>query len=916
MPRPEDEEVAIDVREHLAAIVDSSDDAILSKDLAGTILSWNKGAERMYGYSAEEVIGRPVSVLVPPDRPQEVSGILARLRTGTAIDHFETVRVRKDGTLVQVSLTISPVRDRRGRIVAASIIARDITERRRAAEGAAHFEGILAAASDAFVGMDIEGTITKWNRAAEDLLGWGTGEAAGRRLSELIIPERYRDAHERGLRRYLETGEGPVIGQRIELTALHRDGHEIPIELSVFVTVTGGVEGFNAFVHDISEHKQLTSELEAARDQALEASRMKSDFLAMMSHEIRTPMNGVLGMAGLLLDTELDPEQREYAEIVRSSGDALLSIINDILDFSKVEAGKLDLEIVDVNLHTLVEEVADLLAARAHNKGLELATLIDPEVPQAVRADPGRLRQILLNLLSNAVKFTNAGEVVVRATASDATEEDVAIGFQVIDTGIGIHPGDQDRLFEPFSQADSSTSRTYGGTGLGLAISQRLVEMLGGELTVHSEPGVGSTFEFTVRLPRGEVAPITVPRTDLTGLRVLIVDDNATNRKILEQQVASWRMASTSADGGAAALEQLREAHTAGRRYDLALLDMDMPDLDGIELTRLIRGDPATATLPVVLMTSSGVRGSHEAARQAGVSAYLTKPVHESQLFDAIAAVFSAESTRVSPTTQATIADDRARSRPPLLVAEDNPANQKVAAAMLAKIGYRADIVADGAEAVEAVRRVSYGAVLMDCQMPEMDGYAATAAIRSSEQAGAGRLPIIAMTASATQGEEERCLLAGMDAYVSKPVDVERLATVLKQWVPVNDQNARPSSTALVRADTDTFDSNRIASLRETMASWPGGFTGLMTGFVEEATTSLANVRTALAAGDIETVSRELHTVAGAAAAVGAVSLASAARRLEDALKAEGASVDADAFSPIEAEFRQVAEWVHNQTQA
>jgi PAS domain S-box-containing protein len=425
---------------------------------------------------------------VPPDRPQEVSSILARLRSGTAVDHFETVRVRKDGTLVQVSLTISPVRDRRGRIVAASTVARDITERRRAAEEAAHFEGILAAASDAFVGMDIEGTVTGWNRAAEDLLGWATGDAAGRRLSELILPERYRDAHERGLRRYLETGEGPVIGQRIELAALHRDGHEIPIELSVFVTVTGGVEGFNAFIHDISEHKWLTSELEAARDQALEASRMKSDFLAMMSHEIRTPMNGVLGMAGLLLDTELDPEQREYAEIVRSSGDALLSIINDILDFSKVEAGKLDLEIVDVNLHTLVEEVADLLAARAHGKGLELATLIDPEVPLAVRVDPGRLRQILLNLLSNAVKFTTTGEVVVRVTACDATDEDVAIRFQVTDTGIGIHSWDQDRLFEPFSQADSSTTRTYGGTGLGLAISRRLVDLLGGELTVHSEP--------------------------------------------------------------------------------------------------------------------------------------------------------------------------------------------------------------------------------------------------------------------------------------------------------------------------------------------------------------------------------------------------------------------------------------------
>ena len=782
MPWFEVDPPAIDIRAHLAAIVDSSDDAIFSKDLDGTLLSWNKGAERLYGYATGEIVGQPVSVLVPDDRPDEVPGILAKLRAGETVDHFETVRVRKDGSLVPVSLTISPIRDSEGRIVAASAIARDITDRRQAAEQTERYEGILAAANDAFVGMDADGIVTDWNGAAEDLLGWAAEEAVGRRLSETIIPKRYRDAHERGLRRYLETGEGPVIGQRIELAALHRDGHEFPIELSVFVTMAGGVQCFNAFVHDISEHKRLTSELETARDQALEASRLKSDFLATMSHEIRTPMNGVIGMAGLLLDTELDPEQREYAEIVRSSGDALLSIINDILDFSKVEAGKLDLEIVDVNLHTLVEEVADLLAPRAHAKGLELATLVRPEVPPAVRGDPGRLRQILLNLLSNAVEFTDAGEVVVRATASDPTDEDVAIRFQVADTGIGIHPADRDRLFDPFSQADSSTTRTHGGTGLGLAICRRLVELLGGELTVDSEPGRGSTFEFTVRLQLGERVPATVSRTDLTGLRVLIVDDNATNRRMLEQQVRSWRMESTTADGAPAALERLRAAHASGRPYDLALLDMDMPGMDGIELTRTIRDDPTVAMLPVVLLTSSGVRGSGEAARRAGVSAYLTKPVHQSQLFDAIAAVLGADAVPASPVTHATIASGRASTRPAVLVAEDNPANQKVAAAMLAKIGYRADVVASGAEAVEAVRRISYGAVLMDCQMPQMDGYAATAAIRSSEQ-GEARLPIIAMTAAAMQGEEERCLDAGMDDYLSKPVDLHRLASMLQRWI-------------------------------------------------------------------------------------------------------------------------------------
>ncbi|MEX0835521.1 MAG: PAS domain S-box protein [Nitriliruptor sp.] len=903
---------AVDLRAHLAAIVDSSDDAILSKDLDGRILSWNRGAERLYGYTADEMVGQPVSVLVPDDRPDEVPGILTQLRAGESVDHFETVRVCKDGSRVPVSLTISPIRHGNGRIVAASTIARDITERRRAAEESERFQGILAAATDAFVGMDADGIVTEWNRAAEELLGWDRPEAVGRRLSETIIPERFRRAHERGLRHYLATGEGPVIGQRVELPAMHRDGHEIPIELAVFVTTTGGVQGFNAFIHDVSEHKRLAAELEAARDQALESSRLKSDFLATMSHEIRTPMNGVIGMAGLLLDTELDPEQREYAEIVRSSADALLSIINDILDFSKIEAGKLDLEIVDIDLHTLVEEVADLLAPRAHAKGLELATLVRPEVPPAVRGDPGRLRQILLNLLSNAVKFTDAGEVVVRATASDVTDEDAAIRFQVSDTGIGIDPADQDRLFDPFSQADSSTTRTHGGTGLGLAICRRLVELLGGELTLDSEPGRGSTFEFTVRLRLGTPVPPVTQRTDLSGLRVLIVDDNATNRRILEQQVRSWRMTSTSADGADAALERLRDAHEAGWPYDLAVLDMDMPGMDGIELTRTIRDGPTGVSLPVVLLTSSGVRGSGEAARRAGVSAYLTKPVHQSQLFDAIAAVLGAVPVSASPVTHATIADDRARARPRVLVAEDNPANQKVAAAMLARIGYRADIVANGVEAVEAATgRIAYGAVLMDCQMPEMDGYEATAVIRRGE-GGAARLPIIAMTAAAMEGEQERCLAAGMDDYLAKPVDMHRLASVLRRWVqadgPGTGPPPPPATTDL--GDPGPFDADTLAGLHEVLADEPGGFLGVLSDFVERFATSLTAVRGALGDGDTATARRELHSVSGAAATVGAHRLAQACRDVGDELRTRAGGVAPDRITALEEEFAGVEAWV------
>jgi two-component system sensor histidine kinase/response regulator len=905
------EELGVDIGAHLAALLDSVDDPIFSEDLDGTVLSWNRAAERLYGYRAEEVVGRQFSLLVPEDRvADEVAAILASLRSGQKVDHLETVRVGKDGSWIPVSITVSPIRDARGRVVAGVSVARDIRERKHAAEEAERFAGILAATNDAFIGMDADGIVTEWNPAAERLLGWPAAEALGRRLSETIIPQRYREAHEEGLRRYLETGHGPVIGQRVELAAQHRDGNELPIELSVFVTVADGKQRFNAFVHDVSEHKRLTSELERARDAALDASRMKSDFLATMSHEIRTPMNGVIGMTGLLLDTELDPEQREYAEIVRSSGEALLTIINDILDFSKVEAGKLDLEVVDFDLLALVEEVADLLAPRAHAKALELATLVRPDVPPAVRGDPGRLRQILLNLLSNAVKFTDAGEVVVRATASEPTDQGVQVRFEVSDTGIGIDPAEVGRLFEPFSQADSSTTRTHGGTGLGLAICRRLVELLGGDLTVESQPGEGSTFAFTVRLQLGEPVPTTVSRTDLTGLRVLIVDDNATNRRILEQQVNSWRMASTSADGARAALEQLRSAHGHGRPYDIGLLDMAMPGMDGLELTRTIRSDPALSALPLVLLTSSAVRGSREAAREAGVSAYLTKPVHQSQLFDAIAAVMGAQQAPETPVTNATIAEGRARTRPAVLVAEDNPANQKVAAAMLAKIGYRADVVANGAEAVEAVRRIPYGAVLMDCQMPVMDGYAATAAIRSSEHVQ-DRLPIIALTAAATQGERERCLDAGMDDYLSKPVDVELLASVLSRWIPATSEEQAEGTGAQDPTNAGPFDDARQASLRDLMADQPGGFSGLVAGFAQEAGTALSAIRAARAAGDVPAVLRELHTIMGAAAVVGAEPLGAACQRLDEDLRA-GADGEDVAFARLEAEVRRVEDWVRD----
>ncbi len=901
--------------------------AALTTDAQGRIVYVNERLLQLTGRRREELMGESEEhMLLAPDDPDLAAELRVERQAQLASDalsvHVESELVTRFRERRLMSWNRTVQRDQAGAIVAVTSVGEDITEWRAREQAltvtTSRLSTLVENLQAAVLVDDERHRAVLANQTFCDtfglpftpnlLKGWPLPVIVDAIRSQFADPEEFAA----GVEAALVQGDG-VVGEEVRLAdgrVFERDYLPIRHDQESY--------GYLWVYRDISAHVRLADELRAARDAAEAANRAKSAFLATMSHEIRTPMNGVIGMSGLLMDTPLTPEQRDMADMIRTSGDALLQIINDILDFSKIEAGRLELETVEFDLRQVVEGAVELLAERAAASSLELITVVDPDIPSTLCGDPSRLRQVLLNFIGNAIKFTDAGEIVVRATLEDESgDSSVLVRFSVRDTGIGIARDALERLFQPFMQADGSMARRYGGTGLGLAISRQLAELMGGTVGVTSTEQVGSTFWFTGRFQVAETATRGTARHEaLVGVPALIVDDNATQREILGQLLRGWGMDVVAADGGIAAMSRLHSAAGMGRPIRLAVIDETMPVTDGFTLARLIKAEESLASTRIVLLAEPGRRTMPGRTAAAGIATYLRKPVRHFELMGAMVSLVATAGDSPDPLAQLgeqAVTDDLVLPGTRVLVVEDNQVNAKLATAMLEKYGCLVDIAGDGLEALQATGRADYDLILMDCQMPELDGFEATRRLRIREgAAGTPRVPVIAMTANAMAGDRERCLEAGMDDYLAKPVRPEDLRiAIVRHVVNRTDRRREGFAGGEGRRSPDAevgpvpavplVDESRLAELGMLEDEEPGLVAELTALFAAETPALIGAITSGVAAADRGRVQDAAHTLKGSAGTIGAARVAELAKRILDLARGgtlEGTAGLADALEP------------------